>query len=104
MQAMKIMSARIRLDEISLMGIVELANFGGPLLVLVEYRERGHGDYAVFTRKLTPNGGKYPGSSPWMDYSTYGEGAPSPIPEVEAEVKALMDDAPVLGDDFLKVH
>jgi hypothetical protein len=101
---MKIMSSRSGGDEISLMGIMELANFGGPLLVLVDYRERGHGDYAVSTRKLTPNGGKYPGSSPWVEYSSYGEGAPSPIPEVEAEVQALMADTPELGDDFLKLH
>ena len=101
---MKIMSARTCLDEISLMGVVELANFGGPLLVMITYRERGHGDYAVSTRNLKPNGGRYPGSSPWVEYSSYGEGTSSPIPEVEAEVKALLAGRPALGDDFLEVH
>jgi hypothetical protein len=94
---MKIMSARTDGDEITLLGIRECAGFKPPLLVHVSFRERGHGDYTVRIRPLT--------DPFWTEYAPGGGVRTAQgIPEVEAEVKALLAGRPVLGDDFLEVH
>lgn len=104
---MKIMSARTQLDEIDLLGIAERSGFKPPLLVHVAYRERGHGDYTVRVRGLSEaHWTEYcPGEDPELDDMQETQvNITDKIPEVEAEVQALLADTPELGDDFLKLH